>query len=95
MWRFSLFLLPIFITGLTERTNLASQLYLKADELAADSLVQVQQKYLEKLPDEVIRIYDDYNLSAFNMKNNIYWTKEIINRYAKMVIWSTKKATVR
>jgi signal transduction histidine kinase len=69
-----------FYNRLTERTKLASQFYLKADELATDSMVRVQQKYLEKLPDEVIRIYDDYNLSAFNMKNHVYWTKDIIEQ---------------
>jgi len=69
-----------FYNRLTDRTNLASQLYLKADELAADSMLQIQQRYLEKLPDEVIRIYDDNNLSAFDMKHNVYWTKAIINQ---------------
>ncbi|TFF36363.1 HAMP domain-containing sensor histidine kinase [Mucilaginibacter psychrotolerans] len=69
-----------FYNRLRERSRLASQFYLKADELATDSLVRVQQKYLEKLPDEVIRVYDDYNLSAFNTKNNVYWTKEIIEQ---------------
>jgi signal transduction histidine kinase len=69
-----------FYSRLTDRTNLASQLYLKADELAADSMLQIQQKYLEKLPDEVIRIYDRNNLSAFKMNHNIYWTKGVIEQ---------------
>jgi signal transduction histidine kinase len=69
-----------FYSRLTERTNLASQLYLKADELGADSLLQVQQQYLEKLSGEVIRIYDQNNLSAFKMDHNIYWTKDIIDQ---------------
>jgi signal transduction histidine kinase len=72
-----------FYNRLTDRTNLASQLYLKADELAADSILQLQQKYIEKLPGEVIRIYDDNNLSAFDMKHNIYWTKDVINQVRK------------
>jgi signal transduction histidine kinase len=72
-----------FYNRLTDRTNLASQLYLKADELAADSMLQIQQKYLEKLPDEVIRIYNEDNLSAFKMKHNIYWTKAIIDQVRK------------
>lgn len=72
-----------FYNRLTDRTNLASQLYLKADELAADSMIQVQQRYLEKLPEEVIRIYDDNNLSAFDMKHNVYWTQDIINQVRK------------
>ncbi|MES2266704.1 MAG: HAMP domain-containing sensor histidine kinase [Bacteroidota bacterium] len=69
-----------FYSRLTDRTNLASQLYLKADELAADSMLQIQQKYLDKLPDEVIRIYDGNNLSAFKMNHNIYWTRSIIDQ---------------
>lgn len=69
-----------FYSRLTDRTNLASQLYLKADELAADSMLQVQQKYLDRLPDEVIRVYDNNNLSAFKMNHNIYWTKGIIEQ---------------
>jgi signal transduction histidine kinase len=69
-----------FYSRLTDRTNLASQLYLKADELAADSLLQIQQQYLEKLSGEVIRIYDRNDLSAFKMDHNIYWTKDIINQ---------------
>nr|WP_067057651.1 HAMP domain-containing sensor histidine kinase [Mucilaginibacter sp. L294] len=72
-----------FYSRLTDRTNLASQLYLKADELAADSLLQIQQQYLEKLSGEVIRIYDRNDLSAFKMDHNIYWTKDIINQVRK------------
>ncbi|OOQ57044.1 HAMP domain-containing sensor histidine kinase [Mucilaginibacter pedocola] len=69
-----------FYNRLQERTHLASQFYLKADELTSDSLIRVQQKYLERLPDEVMKIYDDYNLSAFNTESNIYWTKDIIEQ---------------
>lgn len=69
-----------FYSRLTDRTNLASQLFLKADELAADSLLQIQEQYLEKLPDEAIRIYDKDNLSAFKVSHNIYWTQSIIDQ---------------
>lgn len=69
-----------FYNRITDRVNLASQLYLKADELAADSLQQLQQRYVEKLPSEVIRVYDDNNLSAFNMTHNVYWKKSIIDQ---------------
>ncbi len=69
-----------FYNRLTDRANLASQLYLKADELAADSIQQIQQRYLEKLPNEVMRVYDDNNLSAFNMKHNVYWKRSVIEQ---------------
>lgn len=74
------FFVADFYSRLTDRTNLASQLYLKADELDADSMVQVQEQYLEKLPDEAIRVYDKNNLSAFKVNHNIYWTKNIIEQ---------------
>ncbi|GAA4335654.1 HAMP domain-containing sensor histidine kinase [Mucilaginibacter gynuensis] len=69
-----------FIERLTDRTNVASQLYLKADEIDADSMLQVQQRYLEKLPDEVIRIYNKNNRIAFNTHNNVFWTSSIIDQ---------------
>ncbi|MFD0793049.1 ATP-binding protein [Mucilaginibacter litoreus] len=72
-----------FYNRLTDRTNLASKLYLKADELAADSMLKIQREYLERLSGEVVRIYDQNNLSAFKMDHNIYWTKDIINQVRK------------
>ena len=69
-----------FYNRITDRINVASQLYLKADELQADSIQQLQQRYLEKLPGEVIRLYDDNNLSAFTMQHTLYWKKNIIDQ---------------
>ncbi|TWR27160.1 HAMP domain-containing histidine kinase [Mucilaginibacter achroorhodeus] len=74
------FFVADFYNRLGDRVNLASQVYLKADELAADSLMQVQDEYLEKLPDEVIRVYDKDDMSAFKVNHNIYWTKSIIEQ---------------
>ncbi len=72
-----------FINRLNDRVNVASKLYLKADEIGEDSLLQIQQQYLEKLPDEVIRVYDESNTSAFNTRNRIDWTKDIIEQVRK------------
>jgi signal transduction histidine kinase len=72
-----------FINRLNDRVNVASKLYLKADEIGEDSLLQVQQQYLEKLPDEVIRVYDESNTSAFNTRNRIDWSKDIIEQVRK------------
>ncbi|RFZ90735.1 sensor histidine kinase [Mucilaginibacter conchicola] len=74
------FFVADFYNRLGDRTNLASQVYLKADELAADSMIQIQEEYLEKLPDEVIRVYDKDNMSAFKVNHNIYWNKNIIEQ---------------
>ncbi|MVN90800.1 sensor histidine kinase [Mucilaginibacter aquatilis] len=72
------FLKTDFNKRLSDRVNVAAQLYLKADEIGADSLVQVQQKYLEKLPNEVIRVYNDGNKAAFVSSNGIYWRNSTI-----------------
>ncbi|MBL4676044.1 MAG: HAMP domain-containing histidine kinase [Mucilaginibacter sp.] len=74
------FFVTDFYNRLGDRTNLASQVFLKADELAADSMIQIQEEYLEKLPDEVIRVYDKDNMSAFKVNHNIYWNKNIIEQ---------------
>ncbi|MDT3403403.1 sensor histidine kinase [Mucilaginibacter terrae] len=73
------FLKTDFNKRLSDRVNVAAQLYLKADEIGADSLVQIQQKYLEKLPDEVIRVYNDGNKATFESSNGIYWRDTTIN----------------
>ncbi|WP_345955739.1 ATP-binding protein [Mucilaginibacter sp. PAMB04168] len=72
-----------FTNRLSDRIKVASKLYLEADEISKDSLVQVQQQYLEKLPDEVIRVYDESNRSAFNATNGIYWKDDIIKQVRK------------
>jgi signal transduction histidine kinase len=72
-----------FSNRLSDRIEVASKLYLEADEISKDSLMQVQQQYLAKLPDEVIRVYDESNRSAFNSTNGIYWKDTIIKQVRK------------
>jgi signal transduction histidine kinase len=74
------FLQTDFNKRLSDRINVATQLYLKADEIGADSLVQVQQRYLERLPNEVIRVYNDNNKAAFNTTSNLIWSDKIIEQ---------------
>jgi signal transduction histidine kinase len=49
---------------------------LKADEISQDSLTSVREHYLEKIPTEVIRIYDSKNIAAFIPEKHSYWTKQ-------------------
>jgi signal transduction histidine kinase len=77
------FLKTDFNKRLADRVNIASQVYLEADEIGADSLVEIQQRYLEKLPEEVIRVYNDKNKASFNASNGIYWNNDIINQVRK------------
>lgn len=72
-----------FNQRLADRVELAAKLYLEADEVEPDVLDAVQKRYLEKLPDEVIRVYNERNKAAFNASNGIYWTDAIIEQVRK------------
>ena len=65
-----------FFERLKDRVTVAGQLYLKADEISQDSLTTVREHYLEKIPTEVIRIYDSENIAAFIPEEHSYWTKQ-------------------
>jgi hypothetical protein len=54
-----------FYSRLLDRAKVASQLYLKADEIPADSLDRVKARYFRQLPGEVVRIYDKKNAATF------------------------------
>lgn len=68
-----------FYDHLMDRATVAAQLYLKADEISADSLSHVRERYLQPLPHEVVRLYNDKNLPSFIKDRNQYWTSNIIN----------------
>lgn len=77
-----------FFERLKERNMVIAQLYLKADEVSQDSINKIKEKYLQKIPGEIISIYDSDNSNAF-IKNNVeHWNKNIIekvrqNKYLK------------
>jgi len=68
-----------FYDHLMDRANVAAQLYLEADEISADSLIHVRERYLQRLPHEVIRLYDDRNAASFIKDKNQFWTSHVIN----------------
>jgi len=68
-----------FYDHLMDRANVAAQLYLEADEISADSLSHVRERYLQPLPDEVVRLYDDKNAASFIKDKNQFWTSPVIN----------------
>lgn len=69
-----------FYSRLTERANIAAQLYLEADEISADSLSHVRQRYLKQIPGEVIRFYNDRNAASFINDKQQYWNNNTINQ---------------
>jgi signal transduction histidine kinase len=67
-----------FYTHLNDRANTAAQLYLKADEISADSLNKVRSRFFKSLHGEVTRIYDDRNSAAFIKDDEQYWQEKTI-----------------
>lgn len=69
-----------FFSRLKDRATVAAQLYLKADEISQDSLAVVRSLYLEKIPAEVIRIYDSKNQPTFIPEKEPYWDERVVER---------------
>ncbi|HTH82238.1 MAG TPA: ATP-binding protein [Mucilaginibacter sp.] len=67
-----------FFNRLFDRAKVASELYLKADELSADSLDRVRTRYFRQIPGEIIRIYDSKNAASFIKDKEQYWGNNII-----------------
>ena len=68
-----------FYDNLRYRAYVAAQLYLEADEISADSLSHVRERYLQPLTHEVVRLYDDKNAATFIKDKNQFWTSPVIN----------------
>lgn len=69
-----------FFSRLKDRATVAAQLYLKADEISQDSLSIVRGHYLEKIPTEVIRIYDSKNKATFIPEKHPHWDESIVEK---------------
>src|SRR5436853_284198 len=54
-----------FYTQLKDRANIAATVFLEADEQSAGVISSFQKKYLRALPQEIIRVYNDSNLSEY------------------------------
>jgi len=80
---FHSFIKSDFYSHLRDRANVAAQLYLEADEITADSLSRVRERYLQRLPGEVIRFYDDKNEASFIKDKNQFWSAPVINAVRK------------
>jgi signal transduction histidine kinase len=72
-----------FYSHLMDRATVAAQVYLEADEISADSLSHVRERYVKRMPDEVVRFYDDKNTASFIKDKNQYWTDAVINQVRK------------
>lgn len=80
-----------FYEHLNDRAKVAAQLYLEADEISSDSLGHVRERYLAKLPEERIGIYNEHNESFLAHKHS-YWADQVIDRVRKRSICSLQMA---
>ncbi|WP_183558915.1 ATP-binding protein [Mucilaginibacter sp. SP1R1] len=71
-----------FYQHLNDRAKVAAQLYFEADEISTDSLNHVRERYLAKLPDEILGLYDEHDQS-FIGDSHPYWSSSIINNIRK------------
>ena len=69
-----------FYSHLMDRATVAAQVYLEADEISADSLSHVRERYVKRLPNEVVRFYDDKNTASFIKDKDQFWTDAVINQ---------------
>ena len=72
-----------FSDHLIDRANVAAQLYLEADEITADSLSHVRERYLQRLPNEVVRFYNDKNSASFINDKDQFWPATVIDQVRK------------
>lgn len=68
-----------FYSRIYDRAKVTAQLYLEADEISSDSLTHVQRRMLERLPGEVIRVYNNRNQASFIKESTPYWNKQTID----------------
>ena len=72
-----------FYNELHERTEVAAQLYLEADEISNTSLKKIHEKFLVSLPHEVIRMYDSSDQQAFIDEAGKNWGRSTIDMVRK------------
>lgn len=72
-----------FYAKLKDRANVVATLYLEADEITADSLLSVKQKFFDKLPEENIQLYNSDNAPVFVKETHVYWNDAILSTIRK------------
>ena len=85
-----------FYQALHERTEVAAEVYLEADEISPAALEKFKEKFVVTLPHEVIRMYDTTDQVSFIKDNNQNWSKEIIDevRQKKYLAYQDKENQV-
>ncbi|MBS1947526.1 MAG: HAMP domain-containing histidine kinase [Bacteroidetes bacterium] len=81
-----------FYEHLKERAITNAELFLAQDNLSADKFLEVQKKFTQSLPHEIVRIYDDSDQPVFIKDNSYQFPKIIIEevKKTKSVFYTSK-----
>lgn len=72
-----------FHDRLLDRAVTTGELFLAQDNLSEEKFRDVQKKYPQSLPDEVVRIYNDSNEPVFTKDRSYQWPDKVIDRVRK------------
>ncbi len=80
-----------FYRALHERTIVAAQLYLEADEISPSSLQKIKERFVISLPHEIIRVYDSTDQQSFAKDTDLNWSRNIIDEVRQKKYLSYKE----
>ena len=82
-----------FHDRMLERAVTNAELFLAQDNLSEEKFRDVQKKFPQTLPEEIVRIYNDSDQSVFIKDNSFQWPKSIINqvRQKKFIDYTSGK----
>jgi signal transduction histidine kinase len=69
-----------FYDRLQDRAFTAAQLFLAEDNLSEEKFRAVQQKYPQSLPQEVLRLYNDFDKAVYLNDSNHFYPQSIIDQ---------------
>src|ERR1700730_6209805 len=82
-----------FHDRLLERAITNAELFLAQDNLSAEKFRDVQKKFPQSLPEEIVRIYNDSNKSVFIKDSSNQWPQYVIDevRQQKFIYYTQGK----
>lgn len=69
-----------FHERLLDRAFTNAELFLAQDNLSAEKFSDVQKKFPQSLPEEIVKIYNDSDQSVFIKANSFQWPTSVIDR---------------
>jgi signal transduction histidine kinase len=69
-----------FYSHLLDRAITNAELFLAQDNLSEEKFRDVQKKFPQTLPEEIVRIYNDKDQSVFIKDNSFQWPNSIVDR---------------